>query len=54
MGWNWPGTLLLVDSLRETRVTEPPWVMFVTNLGGKHGVVEEYVVVEKGDQDKTD
>ena len=34
MGWNWPGTLLLEDSLRETRVTEPPWVMFVTNLGG--------------------
>ena len=34
MGWNWPGTLLLVDSLRETRVTEPPWVMFVTNLWG--------------------
>ena len=34
--------------MRETRVTEPPWVMFVTNLGGKHGVVEEY------GQDKTD
>ena len=32
IGWNWPGTLPLVASLSETRVTEPPWVMFVTNL----------------------
>ena len=32
IGWNCPGTLPLVASLRETRVTEPPWVMFVTNL----------------------
>ena len=32
MGWNWPGTRPLVASLSETRVTEPPWVMFVTNL----------------------
>ena len=32
IGWNWPGTRPLVASLRETRVTEPPWVMFVTNL----------------------
>ena len=32
IGWNWPGTRPLVASLSETRVTEPPWVMFVTNL----------------------
>ena len=32
IGWNWPGTRPLVDSFSETRVTEPPWVMFVTNL----------------------
>ena len=32
IGWNWPGTRPLVASFSETRVTEPPWVMFVTNL----------------------
>ena len=32
MGWNCPGTPAPWPSFRETSVTAPPWVMFVTNL----------------------